>query len=128
MSKKIKFSALLVLCLVTSGCLFALMSDRYQYGFRGTIRSSANGEAIAGVTVGASCKKTRLDPPFETASDDHGSFFLHGFYVGFLDDCELRFKHPGFKSKVIELSRSSPEFATKFLVNEWNLNVELEAN
>ncbi|MGO9022061.1 MAG: hypothetical protein ACLQVJ_27295 [Syntrophobacteraceae bacterium] len=127
MGKRIIFSVLLLLCLVTSGCFLALLSDPNAYGFRGTIRNSLNREVIAGVTVGASCKKTRLDPPLETVSDGHGSFFLHGFYVGFLDDCELSFKHPGFESKVIKLSKTR-DFSYEGAAYVWDLDVELEPN
>jgi hypothetical protein len=121
------FGVLILFCVATSGCFLALMSDRHAYGFRGTTRSSSDHETIAGVKVSSSCKKTRLDPPVETVSDDKGFFFLHGFFIGFLDDCELRFSHPQFKSKVISLTQTR-DFSHEGLAYLWDLEVELEPN
>ena len=126
MFKRIMFGLLLLLSLVTSGCFLALMSDPIYYGFKGTIRSSSDHEVIAGVTVIASCKKARLNPPFETVSDEHGFFLLHGRFSGELDDaCELSLSHPQFKPKVIKLSKTR-DFSYEGAAYVWNLDVELE--
>ena len=128
MSKKIMCGVLLLLCLVNSGCPVARMSDRLAYGFRGTTRSASNHEIIAGVRVTASCRKARLDSPLETVSGERGFFFLHGFFVGELDDaCELGFNHPQFKPRAINLTKTR-NFSFEGAAYVWDLDVELEPN
>lgn len=129
MSKRIMCGILFLLCLVTSGCpLFVPMSDRLAYGFRGTIRSASNHEIIPEVRVTASCRKARLDLPLETVSDERGFFFLHGFFVGELDDaCELSFSHPQFKPKLINLTKTR-DFSYEGAAYVSSLDIELEPN
>jgi len=69
-----------------------------------------------------------LDPPLETVSDEHGFFFLHGFFIGELDDaCKLGFSHHQFKPRAINLTKTR-DFSYEGAAYVWNLDVELESN
>ena len=125
----VRGSILLLICLMTSGCPVGyMMSDRHAYIFQGKIYSSLDQKVISSVKVNASCRETKLDPPLQIMSDAKGSFSLHGYYAGALDDCELSFEHPLFKRKTVRLKPARELTADTGLSRVWTLNVELEPN
>jgi hypothetical protein len=76
---------------------------------------------ISSVKVKVLCEKTKLEPPLETLSDNNGTFILHGYFSGALDDCQLSFDHRQYKPKIIKL-----EFKSPGLMQIWSQDIELE--
>jgi hypothetical protein len=109
-----------LIALVLSAC------DPIGYKFTGTIINSLDHKSLASVKVIGACEKSRLDPPVEVLSDDNGSFALNGYGSGALDDCQLTFEHPQFKSKVVKLQPARELKEDVPFMRIWTLSVELD--
>lgn len=110
---------MLLSCFVVSVCFIAC--DRQRYKFHGSISDSVDHKNISFVKVKISCGKAKLEPPIEVISDNNGTFILHGYFFGVLDDCQLTFDHSKYKEKIVKL-----EFKNPGLMQIWSRDVELE--